>query len=190
MTARSRRSTPMEATISAHGLKLFVREQGEGHPLVLINGIGGNSEMWGSAERILAASSRTIVFDSPGTGRSETPLLPRSIPGACARHWRPARRAWSRASRPPWLLIWRRGRATAREGCTGPHPAARARLDVLRMGRNRGRPRRARAPGGQRADCPESARLHVSALGARGMVEPSLAFAGTRTDARRCWHRR
>ena len=70
----------MEATISAHGLKLFVREQGEGHPLVLINGIGGNSEMWGSAERILAASSRTIVFDSPGTGRSETPLLPRSIP--------------------------------------------------------------------------------------------------------------
>ena len=70
----------MEATISAHGLKLFVREQGEGYPLVLINGIGANSEMWGSAERILAASSRTIVFDSPGTGRSETPLLPRSIP--------------------------------------------------------------------------------------------------------------
>ena len=69
----------MEATISAHGLKLFVREQGEGYPLVLINGIGASSEMWGSAERILAASSRTIVFDSPGTGRSETPLFPRSI---------------------------------------------------------------------------------------------------------------
>ena len=70
----------MEATISAQGLKLFVREQGEGHPLVLINGIGTTCEMWGSAERVLAASSRTIVFDSPGTGRSETPLLPRSIP--------------------------------------------------------------------------------------------------------------
>jgi pimeloyl-ACP methyl ester carboxylesterase len=70
----------MEAMIAAHGLKLFVREQGQGYPLVLINGIGTDCEMWGSAERILAASSRTIVFDSPGTGRSETPLLPRSIP--------------------------------------------------------------------------------------------------------------
>ena len=80
MTTRLRRSRPIEATISAHGLKLFVREQGKGYPLVLINGIGANSEMWGSAERVLAAASRTIVFDSPGTGRSETPMLPRSIP--------------------------------------------------------------------------------------------------------------
>ncbi len=80
VTTRSRTSKPIEATISAHGLKLFVREQGKGYPLVLINGIGANSEMWGGAERILAVSSRTIVFDSPGTGRSETPMLPRSIP--------------------------------------------------------------------------------------------------------------
>jgi poly(3-hydroxyoctanoate) depolymerase len=70
----------VQRTVTAHGLKLFVREQGAGHPLLMINGIGTNSEMWGHAERILATSSRTIVFDSPGTGRSETPLLPRSIP--------------------------------------------------------------------------------------------------------------
>ena len=119
----------MEATISAHGLKLFVREQGEGHPLVLINGIGADSEMWGSAERILAASSRTIVFDSPGTGRSETPLLPRSIPALARDHLRAARRARSRAGRPPRVLVRRRARAAAGEGCT------RAAFGVLRSSR-------------------------------------------------------
>jgi pimeloyl-ACP methyl ester carboxylesterase len=80
MTAERTDTAPMQATITAHGLKLFVREQGSGHPLLMINGLGTSSEMWGNAERILAGSSRTIVFDCPGTGRSETPLLPRSLP--------------------------------------------------------------------------------------------------------------
>jgi len=71
---------PVQTTVTAQGLKLFVREQGAGHPLLMINGIGTDSEMWGHAERVLARSSRTIVFDCPGTGRSETPLLPRSLP--------------------------------------------------------------------------------------------------------------
>jgi poly(3-hydroxyoctanoate) depolymerase len=57
-----------------------VREQGAGRPLLMINGMGTNAERWGSAERALAASARTIVFDCPGTGRSETPLWPRSLP--------------------------------------------------------------------------------------------------------------
>jgi pimeloyl-ACP methyl ester carboxylesterase len=65
-----------ESTIVSDGLKLFVREQGNGHPLLMINGIGANSEMWGPAEKILAARSSTIVLDCPGTGRSDTPLFP------------------------------------------------------------------------------------------------------------------
>jgi pimeloyl-ACP methyl ester carboxylesterase len=69
-----------EATITAKGLRLFVREQGAGHPLLMINGIATGVERWGRAERMLAAGSRTIVFDSPGTGRSETSLYPRSLP--------------------------------------------------------------------------------------------------------------
>ncbi len=57
-----------------------MREQGAGLPLLMINGMGTNVERWGRAELELAASARTIVFDCPGTGRSETPLWPRSLP--------------------------------------------------------------------------------------------------------------
>ena len=78
-TNRSMRG-PVEAHVPAHGLRLFVRERGEGHPLLLINGLGSRAEMWGRAEEVLARGSRTIVFDSPGTGRSDLPLLPLSIP--------------------------------------------------------------------------------------------------------------
>jgi pimeloyl-ACP methyl ester carboxylesterase len=70
-----------ERTLRVQGIELFVREQGAGHPLLMVNGIGADAEMWGQAERTLASSSRTIVFDWPGTGRSQTPLYPRSLPG-------------------------------------------------------------------------------------------------------------
>lgn len=69
-----------EATVVVDGLRLFVRERGVGHPLLLINGLGSDVSMWGEAERVLARRSRTIVFDAPGTGRSQTPLLPLPIP--------------------------------------------------------------------------------------------------------------
>jgi pimeloyl-ACP methyl ester carboxylesterase len=70
-----------ERTVTAGGLRLFVREQGAGYPLLMINGIGANTEMWGPAEEILARGSRTIAFDCPGTGRSETSFLPLQMPG-------------------------------------------------------------------------------------------------------------
>ncbi len=59
-----------ETYVAWPGFRLFVREQGEGHPLLMVNGLGGNVEMWGPAERVLARRSRTIVFDAPGMGRS------------------------------------------------------------------------------------------------------------------------
>lgn len=68
---------PRERLVSALGLNVFVRERGNsGHPILLVNGIGGNVEMWGALEERLSRSARTIVFDSPGTGRSSTPLYP------------------------------------------------------------------------------------------------------------------
>jgi pimeloyl-ACP methyl ester carboxylesterase len=71
--------TARETTVSTHGLDLFVRERGEGFPLLLLNGLGGNNEMWGPAEACLSTVARTIVFDAPGCGRSSTPLRPLSI---------------------------------------------------------------------------------------------------------------
>lgn len=46
-------------------------------PLVLMNGIGANLEMWAPLRARLAR--RTIALDLPGTGGSSTPLLPLSI---------------------------------------------------------------------------------------------------------------
>jgi pimeloyl-ACP methyl ester carboxylesterase len=73
-------SVPPGRVIRASGIELFVRERGEGHPLLMINGLGGNVEMWGPAEAALAAGSRLIMFDGPGMGRSGTPFLPLHMP--------------------------------------------------------------------------------------------------------------
>jgi pimeloyl-ACP methyl ester carboxylesterase len=70
----------MERYVTVRGLRLYVREQGEGHPLLLINGLGGHADMWGPAEARLAETSRTIVFDAPGTGRSSTSPVPIPLP--------------------------------------------------------------------------------------------------------------
>jgi pimeloyl-ACP methyl ester carboxylesterase len=47
-------------------------------PLLLVNGIGANLEMWEPLRARLAR--RSIAVDLPGTGGSPTPLLPLSIP--------------------------------------------------------------------------------------------------------------
>jgi poly(3-hydroxyoctanoate) depolymerase len=64
--------TRVEQFVSFHGFQLFVREQGSGHPLLLINGLGGNLEMWGPTQERLSRNARTIAFDAPGMGRSRT----------------------------------------------------------------------------------------------------------------------
>jgi pimeloyl-ACP methyl ester carboxylesterase len=79
MLSMRRPTMACERTVRVSGMELFVRESGAGFPLLLINGIGANVEMWGSTERTLAAGSRTIAFDAPGTGRSTTPIFPLSI---------------------------------------------------------------------------------------------------------------
>jgi pimeloyl-ACP methyl ester carboxylesterase len=65
-----------ERMVSVRGLRLFVREQGDGAPILLINGLGSNADMWGAIEERLATGGRTIVYDMPGSGRSPTPQRP------------------------------------------------------------------------------------------------------------------
>jgi len=49
-----------------------------GRPLLLVNGLGGNVEMW-SPLRDALSHRPTLAVDLPGTGRSATPLLPLGI---------------------------------------------------------------------------------------------------------------
>ena len=72
-------ATERESTMTVDGLELFVRERGTGTPILMLNGLGSNADMWGAVEDELSMIGRTIVFDMPGSGRSPTPRSPLSI---------------------------------------------------------------------------------------------------------------
>jgi pimeloyl-ACP methyl ester carboxylesterase len=58
--------------------RIRIRVEGEGDPLLLLNGLTRPLESWGPFTQEL--SGRTIVsFDAPGVGGSPTPILPLSI---------------------------------------------------------------------------------------------------------------
>jgi poly(3-hydroxyoctanoate) depolymerase len=59
---------------------LRVARIGEGEPLLLINGLGANLEMWQPLVRALAGEHELIAFDLPGTGRSARPRWPMRMP--------------------------------------------------------------------------------------------------------------
>lgn len=61
------------------GHKIHVSEAGEGEPLLLVAGLGCNSEMWGPLLAHLP-ERRIVRFDAPGTGLSGTPIHPVSVP--------------------------------------------------------------------------------------------------------------
>jgi len=66
--------------LTVEGLRLRVRIRGQGRPLLLVMGLGGNIEMW---EPLVEALSdfETIAFDAPGTGESDVPRWPLRMPG-------------------------------------------------------------------------------------------------------------
>ena len=62
------------------GLRLRVSIRGSGQPLLLFNGIGASFEIFDPLRHELR-QTETIAVDMPGTGGSETPLLPRPLYG-------------------------------------------------------------------------------------------------------------
>ena len=67
-----------ERFVDIAGRSVRVRVQGEGPPVLLINGLGAHVSMWGPLlERL--EGFQVITFDAPGTGRSTAPLLPYRI---------------------------------------------------------------------------------------------------------------
>ena len=65
--------------VDRHLLRVAIR--GEGRPLLLVMGIGGNIEMWGPFERALHEHGiQTIAYDASGAGYSPARLVPPRMP--------------------------------------------------------------------------------------------------------------
>jgi pimeloyl-ACP methyl ester carboxylesterase len=62
-------SRARESSVRVGGLRVHVRDVGEGTPVLLLNGIGAHSAMWAPVEAAFRGV-RLIEFDAPGTGRS------------------------------------------------------------------------------------------------------------------------
>ncbi len=65
---------------------VFVREVGEGTPVLLVNGLGAHTAMWEPLERSMPGF-RLVEFDLPGAGQSPVPRRPLPITrlaGLCA----------------------------------------------------------------------------------------------------------
>jgi poly(3-hydroxyalkanoate) depolymerase len=68
--------------VEVEGLRVRVSVRGEGTPLLLIMGFGGNLDMWRPFEDAITPHGvQTIAFDMPGTGGSSGWRVPRRMPG-------------------------------------------------------------------------------------------------------------
>src|SRR5215203_4495501 len=59
--------------IEVNGVSLFVEEQGQGDPVVLVHAGLLSSGSWAGVVPLLAESYRVITFDNRGHGRSTNP---------------------------------------------------------------------------------------------------------------------
>jgi 3-oxoadipate enol-lactonase len=57
-------------------VRLYYEERGEGTPLVLAYGIGGNADHWDTNRDALAARHRVVLWEPRGHARSESPADP------------------------------------------------------------------------------------------------------------------
>lgn len=64
--------------VSAHGYRINVQVEGEGEPLLLINGLTRPLDSWAPFAHALRGR-QVVSFDAPGVGESPNSLLPLSI---------------------------------------------------------------------------------------------------------------
>jgi pimeloyl-ACP methyl ester carboxylesterase len=67
-------------TVRVGRLRVRVHRQGQGRPLLLVNGLGASLEMW-SPLRPHLPNREIVSFDLPGSGGSSVPWLPRRMQG-------------------------------------------------------------------------------------------------------------
>jgi pimeloyl-ACP methyl ester carboxylesterase len=70
-------------SLAWRGHRVHVTVSGEGEPLLLVTGVGGNTDMWAPFARRFP-TRRIISFDAPGAGQSSTPVYPVTIPSLAA----------------------------------------------------------------------------------------------------------
>ena len=119
--------------MSFNGFALYVRESGSGYPLLMINGLGGNLEMWGATQRRLRLRAHDHLRRS-GHGSLEGHAAAAAAARGQLDALRAARRARLRASRRRRLLARRGDGPAARPFGPRSRPAARPRRDELRLG--------------------------------------------------------
>src|ERR1700722_8379695 len=83
LRARTRMSSDQDhsvasRTVSTNGYRIHVRDEGEGRPLLLINGLTRPLSSWSPFVQAMTGG-RFISFDAPGVGESQDSLLPLSI---------------------------------------------------------------------------------------------------------------
>jgi poly(3-hydroxyalkanoate) depolymerase len=69
--------------VSWRGHRVYVRVTGQGDPLLLITGLGGNTDMWTPFAQQFP-NRRVIRFDVPGMGLSSQPLTVLPVPAIAA----------------------------------------------------------------------------------------------------------
>ncbi len=75
------REPSFDGFVEVDGIRLRIRTDGEGPPMLLIMGVGGNIDMWHPFDQELKGCGiHTISFDAPGTGDSGELDRPRRMP--------------------------------------------------------------------------------------------------------------
>ena len=72
---------PELRSTTVFGQKICYHELGDGPPLVLIHGLGGDADEWVFCVYDLSSSNRVIALDLLGFGRSDKPLIHYTIGG-------------------------------------------------------------------------------------------------------------
>ncbi|MEX2080901.1 MAG: alpha/beta hydrolase, partial [Dehalococcoidia bacterium] len=63
-------------SVPLNDIVTYYEEAGEGEPLVLIMGLGGDVQAWAFQTRGLSPHFRVITHDNPGAGSSSAPDRP------------------------------------------------------------------------------------------------------------------
>ena len=59
-----------------HGVRVYYQEQGQGKPVLLLHGWGGNADSFAPVYQYISQKAHAYAIDFPAHGRSETPQEP------------------------------------------------------------------------------------------------------------------